>query len=617
MRVSLVSLAVLSLVAFALVGCSDHRGDGGDPSTEVAPLIATPSGYTRDSSEAVLPSAIAPTLNNENAAIVWGESYNLAGLLEYFQATKNLAYLDEFIKRSDIVLSARDDKRGYAHGYPVWSDTRYTKGVPYADLADVAMPSYPLIEFSYLVGLDPALGSATYDDGGNTYGDAASRYAAAIRETMDFEDREWHATEGGGYYQALPETRSYFLASNGIPMTDAGPAPYNYQSSMGRVHVYLYKVTGNPRYLAKADALAAFLKQATLVVDGALYWNYWDSPLATPHAEDVAHGLISVDFIRIMYNFGLAFTPGDIAALCKTFDKIYVSPSQVNYEINGADPEPANRASIVAGWAMLGEFDPTIAGRAKTVDAPGSTGSRYWVHAVVTRASTACAFDYECKTNVCLSATNQCSTLLPDGSACRRNVECQSKVCGAGSCQALSTHVPTWVNASDSLVAWTPSGLASFSTSNPASVTLQEDGSAPYHYVREYPHVPAHKAWRFSFDAYSTGPSLRRIQAFLEDANTPKPTLIYGDCMLAGTGSMFSGAGASPSRTTDLDAQVSRTSDGWYHCSLSGDFNEAAAQVGLALYLVGGSGAGSHSYVGDGSSGVRVRNVKLEFDANR
>lgn len=82
-------------------------------------LVATAThavDVTKDRADellAKLPSDPWPP-TRDASALAWGESYNLHGLVDLYEAAGDTKYLDELARRCDLALSHRDDARGVA-----------------------------------------------------------------------------------------------------------------------------------------------------------------------------------------------------------------------------------------------------------------------------------------------------------------------------------------------------------------------------------------------------------------------------------------------------------------------------------------------------------------------
>lgn len=399
-----------------------------------------PAGYVRATSP-YMTKDVVPA-NDQDARFTWWESYTQMGLINYFRASKNVAFLDELIRRIDLVIVARDDKRNYGTKGPVWSSTRYTAGVPYPTLVSTGMITRPMAEIASIIKADSAL-AAGAAPGGRTYGQVADTYITAAAQAVAFHEKEWRSDLSPARYVALPETSGYLRDSQGRAMSDAYALPYNMEDSIGRTMMYLYQATGNTAYRDRATLLARNLSSAQYIADGgALVWKYWGWS-EDPSVEDTSHAWISIDFMRMMYQSGLYFNEAKMTALLRTFHQnIAPSSSTVNNGIDGTSPISGEETEFGAMWAVLSPLDTTVAEKARQI-ASGTvlTTWRYMVRSLTALDAArksdgaSCRLDTECKSNICF-AGKVCGARLGTGSTCTRDVECGSSACTSGKCVA-------------------------------------------------------------------------------------------------------------------------------------------------------------------------------------
>jgi hypothetical protein len=238
--------------------------------------------------------------NNINQNLTWGESYVLEALVNMYDVTGNLKYLDMFIKHADEVINNRDDRAGQFQVFPVWSTkSKVYDNQAYGFTVCSGMITYPIARFIHLV--KKSLESSKFSGStiqnksiktfSNKYLNAANRYLPYIEETLSWHiKREYRETSSlfqiffsgqvpidsvvpwfliptssgygsvtipgrFGFFSPLPETSRLFLDSRGRSMQEWFALPFNMQNALGRTAAVLYSITKKPEYLRVASSL--------------------------------------------------------------------------------------------------------------------------------------------------------------------------------------------------------------------------------------------------------------------------------------------------------------------------------------------------------------------------
>ena len=168
---------------------------------------------------------------------------------------------------------------------------------------------------------------------------------------------------------------------------------------------------------------------------------------------------------------------------------------------------------------------------------------------------------------------------------------------------------PLWQPATNLLSsAWSVVNIAPATlTGSSFSVTETASSTNAYHQFQQYLTTPSASAWSFSLDATPQGS--RSIRLVLQDTNNESLNSIEAICNLSGQGSV-SGVSAA-ANSGNASATATQNSDGSYHCTLSGTVtNTPDTKLRVVVQLVDN---GSVIYAGDGSSGVSVKNIVLQY----
>ncbi len=250
--------------------------------------------------------------STDGTVLGWSEIYILEAYLAMFEGTGDSAYLERLIEDIDIMLSNRDDRLGRMDEVrgrimPAWSTDRTfwtpkegMDGKRYAWIVHNGNIVNNIARWVYLVKRDPLLDLR--------FGDKASEYLDAVKETVDGFDADWREGEvsGEGYYWS-----NYFDR----------PLPLNQQNAMGRAMLNIYLATGETRYLDRVEKMAIYFKNRLRIEGDHYLWNYWSSG---GRVDDFGHGAINVDFAFRSYRAGIVFNVEDMQLFANTFNNSMV-----------------------------------------------------------------------------------------------------------------------------------------------------------------------------------------------------------------------------------------------------------------------------------------------------
>lgn len=163
------------------------------------------------------------------------------------------------------------------------------------------------------------------------YREKAQQYVCAFKESTEDYWNSWREDKEGGFFVFEPGGKYW---ASGLPV------PYNGLSANGRFFLWLYRVTGEMRYLQRAAALARKVRAGiSFLPDGTMTMPYWYGlpysgwegrvvkPLNgiyvrcnnDPATEDVSHFSLSLQFMVDAYQMGLVFSEQDLRAVARTF----------------------------------------------------------------------------------------------------------------------------------------------------------------------------------------------------------------------------------------------------------------------------------------------------------
>ncbi|HMV66960.1 MAG TPA: hypothetical protein PKA64_08930, partial [Myxococcota bacterium] len=291
--------------------------------------------------------------DNEAALLAWGESYVMEALVSMYRATGDRTYLDRLAWHVDGVLAQRDDARGVADYRGIsgacWRNIYYQPGgEPYCYAVHSGMIGLPIVEAALLIEQDGLRAEVGWD--GAPLGQKADAWIAAAEEIVAFHDDEY---DPAGFYEVRPSAAFISYAGQALPL--------NQSNAMGRMLLALWEATGEPAYLAKAEALGLRFRGAlTRAANGAWAWNYWGTPY-TAYGEDVSHAAINVDFAWRLAQVGIVFDDADLEGFAATFlGPVYVDAATSSDAVGGGPTNNPSYRPQLGRWAMFGSVWPSV-----------------------------------------------------------------------------------------------------------------------------------------------------------------------------------------------------------------------------------------------------------------
>ena len=294
----------------------------------------------------VVEKAVLKPVTDQGGEIAWGESYQLAALVEMFDATRDVKYAPLIVKLSDWIAKSRDDRQGLrdemrdriVNG---WSSTNYTKGARFAWAVHTGMIVAPMARFAAVVRGDPKLQSR--------FGTDADRLLKIAEEAVAVHDDEYREGPGADEgYVHCPYLKKQL--------------PLNMQNALARAWLAINDAKPSPKYRERVTRLAKFLKNRLRVMDeGAYVWAYWP-PLdgAGDSFEDISHAAINVDFMALCSEHGIVFTRADLARLEKTFfQRVLIADDRISDTVGGGGKFNTYSSSVLR-WGRLGRHFPTV-----------------------------------------------------------------------------------------------------------------------------------------------------------------------------------------------------------------------------------------------------------------
>ncbi|MBI2927240.1 MAG: hypothetical protein HYY24_16220 [Verrucomicrobia bacterium] len=302
--------------------------------------------------------AVRQPATDAGGEIAWGQSYQLAALVEMLDATRATKYAELTVKLSDWIADSRDGRRGLRDEVrgkvmPAWGSTNYSNGIRYVWAVHTGMIVAPMARFAAVVRSDPELAAR--------WGKAADRLLKIAEEAVAPHDDEYRDGPGSDEgYVYCPYLKKHL--------------PLNMQNALARAWLAIDDATKPPKRRERVTRLARFLKNRLRPMDdGSYVWAYWP-PLegAADGFEDISHATINVDFMVLCFEHGIVFTREDLARLEKTlFKRVLLADDRVSDTVGGGDK--FNRyASAVLKWGRLGRHSPAVRERLNSFSrAPG------------------------------------------------------------------------------------------------------------------------------------------------------------------------------------------------------------------------------------------------------
>lgn len=328
---------LLSFASLAVAG-----GPAALAATEPASLAAR---FDRLLLPAVEQAVRQPT-TQQGGEIAWGESYQLAALVEMLDATRDPKYAAKAVALSDWIARSRDDRQGLRDELrdqvvTAWSSTNYSRGKRYAWAVHTGMIAAPMARFAAVVRSDANLQSSWSEDAG--------RLLKIAEDAVAVHDADYREGPGKdeGYLHSL------YLNKH---------LPLNMQNALARAWLALDDATKTTKYRERATRLAQFLKRRLRPTDdGAYVWAYWP-PLDGPgdSFEDISHASINVDFMVLCHEHGIVFSHDDLARLERTLLKrVLLADDRVSDTVGGGDRFNRHRHAVLR-WGRLGRHFPEV-----------------------------------------------------------------------------------------------------------------------------------------------------------------------------------------------------------------------------------------------------------------
>ena len=291
-------------------------------------------------------TAVRHSGTNLGGSIAWSQAYQLAALVEMFDATRNARYAQLIIKLSDWIAEARDDRHGFRDEVrdgvlPAWSSTGYSKGRRYVWAVHTGMIVDPMARFAAIVRNDARLKAQ--------WGTDAARLLNVAQEAVSVHDEEYRAGPGpdeGHVY--CPYLKKHL--------------PLNMQNALAQAWLAIDDATGTPAHRERIVRLAWFLKHRLRSMDdGSYVWAYWPPLEGTSDSfEDISHAAINVDFIVRCFEHEVVFQSSDLMRLEKTLlSRILVADDHISDTVGG-EGKFNKYGSSVLRWSRLARHSPTV-----------------------------------------------------------------------------------------------------------------------------------------------------------------------------------------------------------------------------------------------------------------
>jgi len=276
---------------------------------------------------------------NENGALSWGESYLLFSLLDMYEATGDLQYLDVFVERSNLMFTSRDSERGiedYFRGtmMPAWGSSKYTDGKWMVWLGHTGMILKPVARFVSLVRENPLILEG--------YQEISTLYIYYIKLAVSAHQSQWTVWCNEGVYLLPPKHKFRFFFPR---------IPYNMSLALGAVLLDLFSIGEGEDYLEIITYLAeSFKKRMYISVNGVVEWPY--IPDWWSWKEDTSHAVIDLEFLYKCAESGIVFDKGIIEDIEKSFfNNILKDNGKVSKSLDGRKENFSN--SLLYRWGSL------------------------------------------------------------------------------------------------------------------------------------------------------------------------------------------------------------------------------------------------------------------------
>lgn len=257
---------------------------------------------------------------NDEGLFAWVESYVLESLINMYNLTGNLDYLEKFVFHADKIINKTDKKLGKfdynGRSENVWSArSRYLQGVDlnYVWLVHTGKIVYPLIKFYNLIN---KLEISRFYDKANSYLEI-SKNAISLHDTQFLNN---------SYYFEKDHPREDLRNKE---------LPYNQFAAMGIALFELSKV----KKMSLLDKGNVELKIAKLCerFKQALDYNFekniyiWNYASYSSRVEDNSHGILDVKFALLCYQQGFSFSREDMKIISNTLVENVFSKKEQGY----------------------------------------------------------------------------------------------------------------------------------------------------------------------------------------------------------------------------------------------------------------------------------------------
>ena len=273
--------------------------------------------------------------NNYKTDLSWGESYYQTHLLMEFERTRDSELLRTFLRRADCVLATRDDNSNRDTRSPTW--TAYDIYDESRKISNVGLDGLILFPFGRFLMI--------YKTEPHLFVDGVASNLNLDNYKIKFENA---ISAVSGYHQTYSWNRSlgtykahslfFEQDSRGRTLKNFERLPYNLVAAMGSAHFMLYLSNEDPAQLRIAKFIASDILNA-LEYDslGAVSWLYFYADKEIP--EDLSHGAIVANFIKLLADSGVIFDASHIQALDKAIRYFTLGSSDVIYHYIGKNRE--------------------------------------------------------------------------------------------------------------------------------------------------------------------------------------------------------------------------------------------------------------------------------------
>jgi len=294
-------------------------------------------------------AAIRQSGTNLGGNIAWAQAYQLAALVEMFDATEDPKYAQLIVTLSDWMAAARDDRHNFRdevrdRELAAWGSTGYSKGKRYVWAVHTGVIVAPMARFAAIVRRNPTQI--------NRWGPEADRLRKVAEEAVAAHDDEYREGPGADEgYVYCPYLKKHL--------------PLNMQNALAEAWLAIDDATQKPKYRDRVRRLAQFLKHRLRPMeDGAYGWAYWP-PLEgmADSFEDISHAAINVDFMVRCYEHNLGFQSEDLARLEKTLlTRVLVADDRIRDTVGGGDKFNTYRSAVLR-WGRLARHSPAVRDR--------------------------------------------------------------------------------------------------------------------------------------------------------------------------------------------------------------------------------------------------------------